>query len=207
MGKRDGRTTLGGAGSAGARGFPTADPDEPTLVGQYPTPVIDDPPTLDEPVGDVPDPRPEPPPAGHGIEVVQVPHDAPPLLPEGVRVALEVWTKNRIYALDAANVCREVRERDTSASTPGHPLLGALLVGGQRRERGLVELAHPFPRAGTEAVFEQAGKHGNRKLARTSRVDKVVIMQYLIRVAPDEVPGSWTRITRTLSVVGSGDES
>src|SRR5579862_3192409 len=46
---------------------------------------------------------------------------------------IEVWTKNRVYGVDASFVCFEVLERETGRLDPSHAMLGAKLVGGRKR--------------------------------------------------------------------------
>ena len=67
---------------------------------------------------------------------------------------VEVWTQNRIYTCDAQLNCVAVSDRVSGQADPAHPFLGHRLVGGQHREGETFEISHPFPRPGTEAVFE-----------------------------------------------------
>lgn len=106
---------------------------------------------------------------------------------------VEVWTRNRIYTMGASMVCIDVRDRATRKSVADHPFLGKRLVGGQHREDDVIELSHPFPRPGTEAVFESGGgRHGG--FSRTSTVDRVVLRLHVITVAPTSVVPTWEEI-------------
>jgi hypothetical protein len=109
--------------------------------------------------------------------------------------ALEIWTQNRIYSVDATMVCLEVVEKATGKAEPRHPLIGAHLVGGQHEENGTMELSHPFPRAGSEAVFEQRTGAKAARFSHTSEVERVVLRLRVLTVAPDNVISSWQDIT------------
>lgn len=88
---------------------------------------------------------------------------------------LEVWTQNRIYALDLGLRCFDVLDRGTLRPVPEHGLLGARLVGGQRRTDLGLELMHPFPSAGFEAVFEQVVGGKVASFSYSSTVTRVVM--------------------------------
>jgi hypothetical protein len=107
---------------------------------------------------------------------------------------LEVWTRNRIYTLDPSLNCVEVRDRASREVVEDHPFIGLRLVGGQHREGESIELSYPFPRPGTEAVFERPGaKHG--QFSRTSAVTRVVLRLHIVTVAPNHVVPTWEEIT------------
>ena len=71
---------------------------------------------------------------------------------------LEVWTQNRVYAIDVNMRCLEVVDITTQKPDPKHGLIGARLLGGQHVEEDHTFLSHPFPRPGTEAVFQQGAR-------------------------------------------------
>jgi len=107
---------------------------------------------------------------------------------------LEVWTRNRVYTLDPMLSCVEVRDRATREVVDGHPFIGMRLVGGQHREGDSIELSYPFPRPGTEAVFERS--HEKRgQFSRTSAVTRVVLRLHIVTVAPGHVVPTWEEIT------------
>ncbi len=107
---------------------------------------------------------------------------------------LEVWTRNRIYTLDPHLCCVEVRDRSSREIVHDHPFLGMRLVGGQHREGDSIELSYPFPRPGTEAVFEKPqAKRG--QFSRTSAVTRVVLRLHIVTVAPTHVVPTWEEIT------------
>ena len=112
-------------------------------------------------------------------------------------VALEVWTQNRIYSLDGGMVCLEVLDKHSGQPEPAHPLLGARLVGGQHETEGAMELSHPFPRVGSEAVFEQ-GSGRNAAFSHTSEVQRVVLRLRVLTVTQDRVVSSWQDLTGSL---------
>lgn len=109
--------------------------------------------------------------------------------------AVEIWTQNRVYSVDSTMTCLEVVEKSTGTAELRHPLVGAHLVGGQHEEGGTMELSHPFPRAGSEAVFEQRAGTKAARFSHTSAVERVVLRLRVLTVAPDHVISSWQDIT------------
>lgn len=107
---------------------------------------------------------------------------------------LEVWTRNRIYTLDPTLSCVEVRDRGSREIVHDHPFLGMRLVGGQHREGDSIELSYPFPRPGTEAVFERPDSTRGH-FSRTSAVTRVVLRLHIVTVAPSSVVPTWEEIT------------
>jgi len=108
---------------------------------------------------------------------------------------LEIWTRNRIYYVDASMVCVQVTARDGTLE-PNHSLRGARLTGGERRQRdgSDAEIYFPFPLPGTEAVFRSAGKR-NGSFGRTSTIERVILKARKMRVGPEESDSSWKEIT------------
>lgn len=107
---------------------------------------------------------------------------------------LEIWTQNRIYAVDANMRCIEVIDQASQKSDGEHGLLGARLVGGQHRDGDRMHLSHPFPRPGTEAVFEQPAKGKATKFSQSSTVTRVVLRLRHVTIGSGvEVP-TWDQI-------------
>lgn len=130
------------------------------------------------------------------IDLVYEKRSAP--LPDAPWTFLEIWTRNTIYALDARLHCVDVIDQASKKSLLDHPLRGARLVGGQIREGDTMELSHPFPRPGSEAVFEQAqGRHV--RFSQTSGVTRVVMRLRVLTVAPDQLLPTWEEVTGTHS--------
>jgi len=126
------------------------------------------------------------------IDLVYEKRSAP--LPDSPWTFLEIWTRNTIYALDARLHCIDVIDQATKRSLLDHPLRGARLVGGQIREGDAMELSHPFPRPGSEAVFEQAqGRHV--RFSQTSSVTRVVMRLRVLTVTPDQLLPTWEEVT------------
>jgi hypothetical protein len=95
----------------------------------------------------------------------------------------EIWTRNRIYHVDSAFKCIAVVTRDTGRAESTHPLKGARLTGGERRNKSshLVDVFFPLPSPGTEAIFRSdAKKHG--QFAKTSTIERVVLRVRRVRV-------------------------
>lgn len=109
-------------------------------------------------------------------------------------VTAEIWTQNRVYALDSAMRCIDVIEQRTGKSDRKHPLIGAKLVGGQAIHGDDMELSHPYPRAGSEAVFEQ-GNGSKARFSHTSPVSRVVLRLRVVTVSPERLVPAWQDIT------------
>jgi hypothetical protein len=107
--------------------------------------------------------------------------DAP--LP-GPQLVLELWTRNRIYLVDSNLVCSQVIDRETHQIDPRHRMLGAHLVGGQRRYGKTFHQVKPFPIVGSEAVFAPRAAPGTFNV--TSRVDRVVMHVTVTTMLLDE---------------------
>ena len=104
--------------------------------------------------------------------------------------AFEVWTRNRIYGLDAALVCFEVIERNTGIKEVKNHLLGFRLGGGRLREGGAARFSFPFPVVGMDAMFTDGKKH-----AYTSRVERLVARVRELRTRLEDEMPAWEDIT------------
>ena len=106
---------------------------------------------------------------------------------------VEVWTLNRMYTMDASMICVSVTDRASGQRNVGHAFVGCRLVGGQHRDGETFELSYPYPRPGTEAVFEHPG---HARFSRTSPVQRVVLRLHVVTVAPNRLVPTWADITR-----------
>ena len=131
------------------------------------------------------------------IDLIHERRTAP--LPDHEWTFVEVWTRNTIYALDSRLVCIAVIDQSTRRTHPEHALVGARLVGGQRRDGDGMELSHPFPRPGSEAVFEQS-KGRQVRFSQTSTVTRVVLRLRVLTVASDNLLPTWEEITGSHAV-------
>jgi hypothetical protein len=102
---------------------------------------------------------------------------------------LEVWTNNSIYMFNTGLRCFDVIDRASFRPITEHALLGARLAGGQLRTATGVELSHPFPLPGTEAVFEQQTKSKAVSFSYSSEVVRVVLR--LRRVNVEGASTAW----------------
>ncbi len=95
--------------------------------------------------------------------------------------AIDICTRNTIYALDARMVCTAVIERATGEVRRDHAFVGARLVGGaQRTEEGrLTAVSHPLPEVGMCAVF-QGERASRRWYNETSDVTRIIIRQRVV---------------------------
>ncbi len=109
---------------------------------------------------------------------------------------LEVWTQNRVYAIDLNMYCIQVTDIASQKPVPDHELVGARLLGGQHNESDKTHLSHPFPRPGTEAVFEQPRPKGGVVFSHSSTVTRVVLrLRQLTIVTGGEQP-TWDQIAQ-----------
>jgi len=108
---------------------------------------------------------------------------------------VEIWTRNRVYTLDQAMSCVDVVDRASRKKVTDHPFLGMRMVGGQHRDGDSIELSHPFPRPGTEAVFERGSGRRDGSFSRTSAVTRVILRLHIVTVAPSYVVPTWEDIT------------
>lgn len=127
---------------------------------------------------------------GDGLEV-RYSEDAASYGPAGWCM-LEIATQNRVYRLNSSLVCFEVADIATKKPAAAHGLLGARLVGGQKREGDVLTLIHPFPVAGSEAVFEKRTKDVV-SLSTSSTVQRVVLNLRRVRAGVGE-RASWDQI-------------
>ncbi len=147
------------------------------------------------------------PPSVQPVQGNTVSNRAPPIEVEYIRetdasvsptaaVVLEVWTRNRIYHVDANLTCVAVINRSTGAPEEHHTLKGTRLTGGQRRSRSTmaIEIVVPFPVPGTEAVFKHAGKRG-AQYGQTSTVERVILRVRKIVVGSTGAEPAWDEIT------------
>lgn len=132
---------------------------------------------------------------------------APPLEVEYIRdtdssmqpgsvVVLEIWTRNRIYHVDANMTCIDVINRASGSTEPHHTLKGTRLTGGQRRSKSTmaIEIVVPYPVPGTEAVFKHPGKRG-AQYGQTSTVERVVLKMRKLVVGAVGAEPAWEEIT------------
>lgn len=190
-------------------------PEEATIVG--PPPDVE--PTLvGAPLGWAPEPEqptavqveaPIPPPAATEApsEPVAEPRPAvevevrtvknPATLARRQLPTYELWTKNRVYNLDATMSCIEVIDLASGRTDKKHTLLGAQLVGGQMRTPDGNELSYPLPTPGSDAVFQKLDNKGRVRLVMTSKVTRVILHVQLVRVIADESEMTWDHIAST----------
>lgn len=133
------------------------------------------------------------------IDLIHERRTAP--LPDHDWTFVEIWTRNTIYQLDSHLVCIAVVDQSTRRSHPDHALMGARLVGGQRRDGESMELSHPFPRPGSEAVFEQS-KGRQVRFSQTSSVTRVVLRLRVLTVSSDNALPTWEEITGRHDIAG-----
>lgn len=99
--------------------------------------------------------------------------------------AVEVWTRNHVYAVDSSMVCVDVISRQLRRPHEAHDLIGARLTGGRLRHEGAVELCQPLPLPGTQAIFELT-RDGHRYFVTTSDVERVVLRLRVERTLREE---------------------
>ncbi|MBK6811822.1 MAG: hypothetical protein IPG81_23625 [Sandaracinaceae bacterium] len=132
----------------------------------------------------------------HGVELELVRESGAPQLLQGHWRAVEVWTANTIYALDAGLVCVSVLDRASYRSKDDHEMLGATMLGGQERGPGgkVTTVSHPLPRVGASAVFSK--KVGNRtSISETSPVLRVIYRMRIVEVSRPGGELDWSDVS------------
>ena len=110
--------------------------------------------------------------------------------------AIDICTKNTIYALDARLRCTAVIDRTTGEPKAEHPFIGALLVGGAARDAvgRLLAVAHPLPEVAMLGVF-QGQRGGKTWYNETSEVTRIIIRQRVVTFPPAAPAPRWEDIT------------
>lgn len=106
---------------------------------------------------------------------------------------VEIWTQNRVYHVDVDMRCIEVTDIATQKAVADHGLLGARLLGGQHNDERMTYLSHPFPRPGTEAVFEQSRKN-DVMFSHSSTVTRVVLRLRQVSIMTGGERMTWDQI-------------
>lgn len=132
--------------------------------------------------------------AGQGVEIVVVDENHLQGLERKRWRAAEVWTKRRVYGLDATFKCFEILDRQTGRLEVGHDMLGARLGGGRRREKDTVHFSYPLPLPGMEAMFVKGKKHGY-----TSTVERMIVRIRVLHTSAGEALPSWDEIANRWS--------
>ena len=101
----------------------------------------------------------------------------------GAWTLVEIWTRNRVYHINSEFECISVISRATAQEEREHPLKGARLTGGERRNKSahLVDIYFPLPTPGTEAVFK-SGVRKTGQFAKTSTIERVVLRVRRVRI-------------------------
>jgi hypothetical protein len=107
--------------------------------------------------------------------------------------AVEVWTRNHVYILDATLRCVEVRKAGADEVVESG-FVGSRLVGGQLNTSDATELSYPFPRPGAVGVFE-VEKGRARQFHHTSPVKRVVLRLSILTVTTNRVLPTWEEIS------------
>ena len=113
--------------------------------------------------------------------------------------AIEIWTRNRVYLVDSAMICIGVVNRAAGKPESAHPILGAKLTGGQRRSEGSMQISHPYPVPGTEAVFKYMDKKRGT-YGQTSRVERMVLRVRVTTVSFNQAEPAWEQITSSVDL-------
>lgn len=110
---------------------------------------------------------------------------------------LEVWTRNRIYIVDSHLKCIEVIDQHSGLLETDNSMLGAQLVGGQRKYANSVHFSRPFPVPGTEALFVRPDDR-LRPMGFTSKVERVVLHIHVSSIAKSSDEDDWADVTSHL---------
>ncbi|NUO54577.1 MAG: hypothetical protein HOV80_37520 [Polyangiaceae bacterium] len=90
--------------------------------------------------------------------------------------------------------CLDVVDIGTQKSVRDHELIGARLLGGQHNESDKTHLSHPYPRPGTEAVFEQTRPKGGSIFSHSSTVTRVVLRLRQLTIVTGGAEPTWDQI-------------
>lgn len=101
----------------------------------------------------------------------------------------EVWTKRRIYGLDATFTCVEVLDRESGRLDLTHDMIGARLGGGRLRHNDTVRFSYPLPLPGMEAMFVKGTKQGF-----TSPLERMVVRIRMVHMSEGRAIPSWEAI-------------
>jgi hypothetical protein len=123
-----------------------------------------------------------------GIEVLVVRDRSSAKKRRGVWRAYEVWTRNRIYGIDASLKCHVVLDRRSGSMDAGNPATGLRLGGGRMKSESTTRVSYPFPLVGMEATFTDG-----RRQIYTSRVERFVIRIREMQTKMDDLP-TWEEI-------------
>ena len=123
--------------------------------------------------------------------------DTGPALSANINRVVEVWTKRRIYTLDAQLSCVEVIDLASGQPDPRHPFLRSRLIGGQTNQGRGFELTLPYPTPGSDAVFQGTDGKGRPIIQLTSAVSRVVLHIRLVRVRPTRAQQTWSDLTQS----------
>lgn len=110
-------------------------------------------------------------------------------------VAVEVFTRNRLYRMNSLLRCVEVVDLQSGQEDLRHDLIGAVLAGGQRKRGGRMEISRPYPWPGSECVFEKREPGKRARFSRTSPVTRVVIRVQVLSVETDNAEPTWHEMT------------
>ena len=99
--------------------------------------------------------------------------------PPESRPVYEVLTRNCAYRLNCKLECVEVVDLWSGRAIANHPLLGAWLAGGRKRDDEGEEYSYPLPAPGSKAVFQLSDP--NARMAMTSTVERAVLMNHRYR--------------------------
>jgi hypothetical protein len=118
------------------------------------------------------------------VEVVVIPEKPRPHNPRWR--AFEVWTRNRVYGLDANLVCFVTLDRKSKQIDKNPSIKGFKLGGGRSRVGNSTKIAYPFPVIGMEAMFTD----GKRRI-HTSKTERFVIRIRELSLRVEDDTTSW----------------
>jgi hypothetical protein len=133
-------------------------------------------------------------------------HKVPPIELEIVHVgpdgpsserfaAIEIWTRNTVYAVNASLVCVQVRDCATGREVPDHAVIGSRLLGGKRAYQSSIHISQPLPLLGMHAVF---GAVDSATQSDTSRVVRIVQRVRVASASLERGASDWDDVTNGL---------
>lgn len=109
---------------------------------------------------------------------VEVVHEVQGEVTPAAQPFVEVRTKNTAYGFDGGLSCIYVHSLKTNSPLPNHPMLGAKLLGGVKRDNNDCRESTPLPAAGMVAILRRRSVTGYA-YAKTSWVTDVCVFVYM----------------------------
>ena len=129
------------------------------------------------------------------LDVAVTASDKPPDGATRDEPAYEIWTANRVYTLTSLLRCVEVTDLRTGTSSTDDVLVGATLVGGEKRDGERWVMVTPFPVPGSRALFQREPREPGANVYRSSAVLRLTLRIHATVVEHPISPDTLTRLS------------